>query len=411
MKKSKAIQTKASKKVIPLQKPSSSEFIYFDHHATTPCDTRVFEKMAPYFCTQFGNPASAHQLGRQSAEAVEYARSQVAGLLSAHASEIIFTSGATESINWVLKTVMDCGSQGNFGLVTAPTEHKATLESCHDLESRAKAKIHFLSVDDCGRIDLTELEKILHQGSTARDPRDRIVLVSLMGANNEIGTIHSIAEVSKLTRKYGVLLHVDGAQWVGKCPVNVKETPIDFISISAHKIYGPKGMGALYVSEAAKCRFKAMLHGGSQECSLRAGSLAVPLIVGLGEAADLCRSELIDKTTAVATIRDYMQGELQHYCDVRINGDLKARLDGNLSVEFRGIEMECLKVRLKNVAFSSTSACSSSSVAPSYVLKAIGRTDQEALSTLRFGLGRTSTREQVDAVVAQIRSAYEMFAA
>jgi len=366
--------------------------IYMDNHATTPVDPRVLEAMLPYFKKDFGNAASrSHAFGWKAEEAVERAREQVAAFIGAKSpKEIVWTSGATEATNLAIKGVAEYLKEKGNHLITQKTEHKATLDSCKRLE-RMGYEVTWLEVDREGRIDLAALEKAL---------TPRTVLVSIMLANNEVGTIQPVREIGKLCRARGVLFHCDAVQGAGKVPFDVNLDFVDLASLSAHKIYGPKGVGALYVRrEKPRVRLLPQIDGGGHEHGMRSGTLNVPGIVGFGRAAELCRTELAVEEPRTAALRDRLERSLFAGLDrLHLNGSRAHRVPGNLNVSFSYVEGEALMMALKDVAVSSGSACTSASLEPSYVLRAMGVGDDLAHSSIRFGLGRFNTDEEVDYV-------------
>lgn len=365
--------------------------IYLDNHATTRVDPRVFEAMRPWFCENFGNASSkSHAFGWVAEAAVEKARRQVASLLGAGEKEILFTSGATEANNLaLLGGLQACASRGNH-VVTVATEHKAVLDPL----KHASAQVSFLGVGADGRIDLGALENAL-QGQT--------VMVSVMLANNEIGVIQPISEIGRICRQRGILFHCDAAQGIGKLPFHVDEAQVDLVSLSAHKLYGPKGVGALYVRRKPRVDLSPVQFGGSQERGLRPGTLNVPGIVGLGEACALARSEMAVEAPRTQALRNrLLEGLWQNLDGLTVNGSLEYRLPGNLNVSFEGVEGEALMLSMRDIAVSAGSACASASLAPSHVLTALGLSDAQARSALRFGIGRFNTEEEIDYVVAQV---------
>lgn len=369
--------------------------IFLDNHATTRTDPRVVEAMLPYFTEQYGNAASRHHVfGWKAEEAVERAREQLAQVLGAEPREIVFTSGATESDNLALKgaAAMYRG-QGNH-IITVATEHHAVLDPCKRLES-AGFRVTVLPVDRHGRITVEQLAGALTKET---------ILVSVMAANNEIGTLHPLREIGMLCKERGVLFHTDAAQAVGKIPLNVEEMGIDLLSMSAHKMYGPKGVGALYVRRRSpRVRLEPLFDGGGHERGLRSGTLPVPLIVGFGLACELCARERAEEAARLARLserlREGIQGRLE---GVTLNGHAIERLPGNVNLSFEWVEGEALLMSLKHIAVSSGSACTSASVEPSYVLRALGIGDDLARGSLRFGLGRFTTQEEVDFVSEEV---------
>jgi cysteine desulfurase len=366
--------------------------IYMDYHATTPVDPRVLEAMIPYFTTTFGNAASrSHAFGWEAEEAVTKARQQVADLVGAEkAKEIVFTSGATESDNLALKGVANFyKSKGNH-IITTKIEHKAILDTCKRLEKEG-FEVTYLSVDKTGVVDVAALEAAI---------TDKTILVSVMLANNEIGTIQPIKEIGAITRKRGVLFHVDAVQGIGKTPFHVGEFNVDLASLSAHKIYGPKGVGALYVRrQRPRVRLTAEVDGGGHEFGMRSGTLNVPAIVGFGAACEILKNEWREEADRTRKLRDRLLHKITaRVPETTINGSMERRLPNNLNISFNFVEGEALLMALKTVALSSGSACTSASLEPSYVLHAMGITDDAAHSSLRFGLGRFTTEEEVDYV-------------
>lgn len=368
--------------------------IYLDNHATTQLDPRVLEAMLPYFTRHFGNPASAtHAYGWTAKEAVAQARAQVAALIGAVPQEIIFTSGATEAINLALKGVAEFHRHRGNHLITCATEHKAVLDCCRRLEGQG-FRVTVLPVDRWGWIDLEQLAAAI----TAQT-----ILISVMAANNEIGTIQPLQEIGTLARKRGVLWHCDAAQAVGKIPLGVEKLGVDLLSISGHKLYGPKGVGALYVCRRPRVRLLSQLDGGGQERGLRAGTLNVPGIVGLGMACELARQELGAEAQRLIALRQQLwQGIALSLKGVELNGHPTARLPGNLHLSFAGVDGAELLLALPDLAVSSGSACTSGSPEPSHVLKAIG---QQAPASLRFGLGRFNSREEIATAAARVVAA------
>jgi cysteine desulfurase len=378
--------------------------IYMDYHATTPVDRRVLEAMLPYFSEQFGNAASkSHAFGWHAEEAVEAAREEVAKLIGASAKEIVWTSGATESDNLAVKGVAQFYQSKGKHLVTCKTEHKAVLDSMHALE-RQGFEVTFLDVEKDGRLDPARLQAALRKDTT---------LVSIMHANNETGVLHPIEEIGRITRAAGVLFHCDAVQGIGKVPFDVERANVDLASISAHKMYGPKGMGALYVRRKPRVRLTAQMDGGGHERGFRSGTLNVPGIVGMGKAAELARLEGAAEAERVLALRERLRKGLQAGLDLlTLNGSLAHRVPGNLNVSFAYVEGEALMMAIKDVAVSSGSACTSASLEPSYVLRAMGLSEDLAHSSIRFGLGRFTTEEEVDhvvrLVVAKVKKLREM---
>ena len=369
--------------------------IYFDNHATTKVDPRVVQSMLPYFTEHYGNAASRnHAYGWSAEEAVEKARKQIASLIGATAKEIIFTSGATESNNLALKGVAEMYAEKGNHIITAATEHKAILDSTKHLEKQG-CRITYLPVMADGRIDLEMLREAI---------TDKTILVSIMYANNEIGVVQPIKEISRICKERGVLFHTDAVQAVGKIPVNVMEDGIDLMSITAHKIYGPKGVGALYVRrKGPRVQLAAQMDGGGHERGMRSGTLNVPSIAGLGEACELCQKELTAEMKRLGFLRDKLKNKIMSELDeVYVNGSLEHRLPGNLNISFAYVEGESLLMGINDIAVSSGSACTSATLEPSYVLKALGAGDDLAHSSIRFGLGSFNTEEEVDYVAGRV---------
>jgi cysteine desulfurase len=369
--------------------------IYMDYHATTPMDPRVFEAMKPYFLQTFGNAASRnHSFGWEAEEAVEKSRKQIASLIGATAKEIVFTSGATESNNLALKGVAEMYAEKGNHIITAATEHKAILDTCKRLEKHG-VRVTYLPVQTNGLVDLEQLQAAI---------TDKTILISIMYANNEIGVIQPIAELGKIAKSRGVLLHTDATQAVGKVPVNVIKDNVDLMSLSGHKMYGPKGVGALYVRrKSPRVQITAQMDGGGHERGMRSGTLNVPGIVGLGEACALCQAEMPEESKRMAFLRDKLMHKLQSELDeTYINGTMEHRLPNNLNISFAYVEGESLLMGINDIAVSSGSACTSATLEPSYVLKALGAGDDLAHSSIRFGLGRFNTEEEVDYVAAKV---------
>ena len=369
--------------------------IYLDNNATTPMDPRVLEAMTPYFLEHFGNAASRnHPFGWEAEEAVDYAREQVAKLIGADPKEIIFTSGATEADNLAIKGVYEMyASKGNH-IITATTEHKAVLDTCKHIE-KLGGEVTYLKVKADGLIDLKELEAAI---------RPTTILIAIMYANNEIGTIQPIREISAIAKKHGVLLFTDAVQAVGKIPVDVNKDGIDLMAFTAHKMYGPKGVGALYVRRKnPRVKVTAQMDGGGHERGMRSGTLNVPGIVGFGKACEICMQEMEEDTKRISKLRDKLETELMKLEETYINGSTEHRLPHVTNISFKHVEGEGLLMGFnKNIALSSGSACTSASLEPSYVLKALGLGDDLAHSSLRFGLGRFTTEEQIDYTVKAI---------
>jgi cysteine desulfurase len=369
--------------------------IYMDNHATTPVDPRVLNAMMPYFTNVFGNAASRnHEFGWQAEAAVDKARKQIADLIGATEKEVVFTSGATESNNLAIKGVAEMYAEKGNHIITAATEHKAVLDTCKRLEKEG-IRVTYLPVQTNGLVDLNQLEAAI---------TDKTILISVMYANNEIGVLQPIAEIGKLAKSKGVLLHTDATQAVGKVPVNVIKDNIDLASLSGHKMYGPKGVGALYVRrKGPRVQVTAQMDGGGHERGMRSGTLNVPGIVGLGEACALCRAEMTEESKRLAFLRDKLRGLLEKELDeVYINGTMEHRLPNNLNISFAYVEGESLLMGINDIAVSSGSACTSATLEPSYVLKALGAGDDLAHSSIRFGLGRFNTEEEVDYVAAKV---------
>jgi cysteine desulfurase len=368
--------------------------IYLDYHATTPVDPRVVEAMLPFFTETFGNAASRnHKFGWAAAQAVENARKQVAKLINASAKEIVFTSGATESDNLALKGVARHGEQGAH-IVTMATEHKAVLDSARQLEQEG-FHVTYARVRPDGLVDLDALERAV----TAKT-----VLVSIMAANNEIGVLQPLAEIGRMCREHGVLFHTDAAQAAGKIPLDVEAMQIDLLSIAGHKMYAPKGVGALYVRRrGTPVEVAPLFDGGGHEGGVRSGTLNVPGIVALGKACEICREVMPEESQRLATLRDRLKDGLRAALDgIHINGSMEHRLPNNLSVSFPGIELEPLMMALNDIALSSGSACTSAIPEPSYVLKALGVAAEIAEAPLRFGLGRFTTEEEIDYCIGRV---------
>jgi cysteine desulfurase len=389
------LQTQKISEVAGRNRPATP--IYLDYQATTPTDPRVVEAMLPFFTQKFGNPHSRnHSFGWESEEAVEKARAQVASIINADPREVIFTSGATESNNLALKGVMHFHKGRKNHLITCVTEHKCVLDSARHLEMEG-IEVTYLPVRPNGIVDLAELEKAI---------TPKTALVSIMAANNEIGVVQPLAEIGALCRSKGVYFHTDAAQAVGKIPMDVEAMKIDLMSISGHKIYGPKGIGALYVRRKPRVRLEAMIHGGGQERGMRSGTLPTPLCVGLGEACAVAEKEMPEEAKRLEALRDRLhRGITERLPEVYLNGDLEHRLPGNLNLSFAYVEGEGLMMGIKDLAVSSGSACTSASLEPSYVLRALGVNEELAHTSIRFGLGRFTTAEEVDWAVEHVVSA------
>lgn len=362
--------------------------VYLDNNATTPVDPRVFDTMKPYFTEIFGNAASkSHSFGWQAEEAVDYAREQVAALIGANSKEIIFTSGATESNNLALKGVFEMYAAKGNHIITVSTEHKAVLDACKHLE-KLGAEITYLPVNEEGLISVQQIEQAL---------KPTTILVSVMWANNELGTIQPIKEIASLCKEKGVLFHTDATQAVGKIPVDIEENHIDLLSFTAHKMYGPKGVGALYVRRKnPRVKVTAQMDGGGHERGMRSGTLNVPGIVGFGKACELCRLEMHDDAKRLSTLRDKLENTLLQLEESYVNGSKIHRLPHTSNISFKFVEGEGLMMGIKDIAVSSGSACTSASLEPSYVLKNLGLDDELAHSSLRFGLSRFTTEEEID---------------
>ena len=369
--------------------------IYLDNNATTPCDPRVLDAMLPYFTEKFGNAASRnHPFGWAAEEAVDYAREQVAKLINADPKEIIFTSGATESDNLALKGVYEMYlSKGNH-IITCTTEHKAVLDTCKHIE-KIGGQVTYLSVKEDGLIDLADLEKAI---------TDKTILIAIMYGNNEIGVLQPIREISQIARKHGVLFFTDATQAVGKVPVDVQADGIDLMAFSGHKMYGPKGIGALYVRRKnPRVKVTAQMDGGGHERGMRSGTMNVPGIVGLGKACEIAMNEMEAEAKRLSTLRDKLENALLQLEESYVNGNRDHRLPHVCNISFKYVEGEGLMMGFnKNIAVSSGSACTSASLEPSYVLKALGLGDDLAHSSLRFGLGRFTTEEQIDYTINAI---------
>ena len=368
--------------------------IYLDYQATTPMDPRVLEAMMPYFTHKFGNPHSrSHAYGWEAEEGVEKARGQIAKLIGADEKEVIFTSGATESNNLAIKGVAEFYKDRRNHIVTTVTEHKCVLDTCRHLEQQG-FKVTYLPVQKNGLVDLAELRAAV---------TDKTVVVSIMAVNNEIGVIQPLAEIGKICREKGAFFHTDAAQAVGKIPLDVEAMNIDLMSISGHKIYGPKGIGALYVRRRPRVRLVAMINGGGQERGFRSGTLPTPLCVGLGEAAEICMKEMDAEAKRLKKLQERMLKGLQSkLTDIVVNGDLDQRIPGNLNISFAYVEGESLMMGIKGLSVSSGSACTSASLEPSYVLRALGVEEDMAHTSLRIGLGRFTTEQEVDVAVDEL---------
>ena len=364
--------------------------IYMDYSATTPTDPRVAQKMIPYITEHFGNPASrSHPYGWEAEEAVEEARAQVAALVNADPREIVFTSGATESNNLALKGIAEFYQDRGKHIITVKTEHKAILDTARELE-RKGFEVTYLDVLENGLIDLDVLKAAI---------RPDTILVSVMMVNNEIGVIQDVEAIGELCRDKGVFFHVDAAQATGKVAIDLQKLKVDLMSFSAHKTYGPKGVGALYVRRKPRVRLEAQMHGGGHERGMRSGTLATHQIVGMGEAFRIAKEEMDEESARIKALRDRLWAGLSTMEEVHINGDMTQRVPHNLNVSFNFVEGESLMMAIKDVAVSSGSACNSASLEPSYVLRALGRSDELAHSSIRFSVGRFTTEAEIDAVV------------
>ncbi len=369
--------------------------IYMDNHATTPVDPRVLEEMTPYFMDTFGNAASRnHSFGWRAEEAVDQARAQVAALINADPKEIIFTSGATESDNLALKGVAELYKEKGNHIITSKIEHKAILDSAKSLQ-RQGFEVDFLEPDEYGRTTLEEVEEHI---------TDKTILISIMLANNEIGTVNPVAEIGALAKERGILFHTDAVQGVGKIPVDVQAMNIDILSLSAHKLYGPKGVGAIYVRrKKPRVRLAPIIDGGGHERGMRSGTLNVTGIVGLGKACEICMEEMSEEAERLIQLRDKLHNKITEQLDeVHLNGHPTERLPHSLNLSFAYVEGESMLMGLNEIAISSGSACTSATLEPSYVLKGIGRGDELAHSSLRFGLGRFNTEEEVDYTIGRV---------
>jgi len=370
--------------------------IFMDNHSTTPMDPRVLEAMLPYFVEKFGNAASRnHAFGWEAEEAVESARKQIARLIHADSKEIVFTSGATESDNLAIKGVVEMYHEKGDHIITSATEHRAVLDTCKALESKRGVKVTYVPVDKAGMVNPEDVRNAI---------TDKTILITIMMANNEIGTINPIKDIGKIAKEKGVLFHCDATQGVGKIPVDVQDMGIDLMSFSAHKLYGPKGIGALYVrKKAPRVRIAAQMDGGGHERGMRSGTLPVPLIVGFGKAIELCEQEMPTESTRLAALRDRLQSAITSKMEeVYLNGHPTQRLPNNLNLSFAYVEGESLLMGLKEIALSSGSACTSATLEPSYVLRALGVGSDLAHSSIRFGLGRFTTEEEVDYTAKRI---------
>ena len=372
--------------------------IYMDYSSTTPVDPRVAAKMIPFLTEHFGNPASrSHAYGWESEAAVEEAREQVADLVNCDAKEIVWTSGATESINLAVKGAAQFYKEKGRHLITVKTEHKATLDTTRELE-RHGFEVTYLDVMENGLIDMNVFKAAL---------RPDTILVSIMMVNNEIGVIQPIKEIGEITRAKGIILHVDAAQATGKVVIDLADLKVDLMSFSAHKTYGPKGMGALFVRKKPRIRLVAQIHGGGHERGFRSGTLATHQIVGLGEAFRLAKLEMATENERIRMLRDRLYNGLKDIPEVFINGDMEQRVPHNLNISFNYVEGESLIMGVKEVAVSSGSACTSASLEPSYVLRALGRSDELAHSSIRMTVGRFTTEQDVDSTIATMKRTVE----
>ena len=372
--------------------------IYMDYAATTPVDPRVADKMIKFLTPdgEFGNPASrSHAFGWHAEEAVETARQHIADLVNANSKEIIFTSGATESDNLAIKGAAHFYSKKGKHIITSKTEHKAVLDTCRQLE-REGFEVTYLDPEPTGLIDLNKLKDAM---------RDDTILVSIMHVNNEIGIIQDIAAIGEITREKGIIFHVDAAQSAGKVPIDLENTKVDLMSFSGHKIYGPKGIGALYVRRKPRIRLEAQMHGGGHERGMRSGTLATHQIVGMGEAFRIAKEQMAEDNQRITKLRDKLYNSLKDIEEVYLNGDIEHQVPNILNVSFNFVEGESLIMALKGIAVSSGSACTSASLEPSYVLRALGRNDELAHSSIRFSIGRFTTEEDIDYAIDLVHKA------
>ena len=369
--------------------------IYMDYSATTPIDPRVADKMIPYITEHFGNPASrSHPYGWEAEDAVETARSHVAALVNADPREIVFTSGATESDNLAIKGVAQFYQDKGKHIITVKTEHKAVLDTCRELE-RQGFEVTYLDVMENGLLDLAAFKAAI---------RPDTILASVMHVNNEIGVIQDIATIGEICREKGVIFHVDAAQSTGKVEIDLSKLKVDLMSFSAHKTYGPKGIGALYVRRKPRIRLEAQMHGGGHERGMRSGTLATHQIAGMGEAFRIAKEDMASDNVRIAALRDRLWAGFQDMEEVHLNGDMVQRIPHNLNVSFNFVEGESLMMAIKDVAVSSGSACTSASLEPSYVLRALGRSDELAHSSIRFTVGRFTTEAEIDTVIALMQA-------
>ncbi|GJL51132.1 IscS subfamily cysteine desulfurase [Candidatus Nitrospira salsa] len=363
--------------------------IYLDNHSTTPCDPRVVEEMLPYFTEKFGNSASRnHSFGWESEAGVDKARKQIAKLIHADPKEIVFTSGATESDNLALKGVVEMYREKGDHIITSSTEHRAVIDTAKALEKKG-VKVTYLDVGKDGMVNPEDVRNAI---------TDKTILISIMLANNEIGTINPIREIGKIAKEKGIIFHCDATQGVGKIPVDVQDLGVDLMAFTSHKIYGPKGIGALYVRrKGPRVRLEPMIHGGGHERGMRSGTLPVPLVVGFGKACELCEQEMASEAERLIKLRDRLEeGITKELEEVYLNGHRTERLPGNLNLSFAYVEGEALLMGVKEIALSSGSACTSATLEPSYVLRALGVGSDLAHSSIRFGLGRFNTAEEVE---------------
>jgi cysteine desulfurase len=370
--------------------------VYMDNHATTRVDSRVLDAMLPYFTEKFGNAASRnHSFGWEAEEAVSHSRNQIAALIGAKPKEIIFTSGATESDNLAIKGVVEFYKDKGNHIISCVTEHKAVLDSCRALERAGRATVTYLPVDKYGMVDPDAVRRAI---------TDKTVLITIMWANNEIGTIHPIAEIGRIAKEKGIIFHCDAVQAIGKVPVDFEKAGVDLASITAHKIYGPKGIGAIYVrSKGPRVRLTPQMDGGGHERGMRSGTLNVPGIVGLGAACEIAGMEMPEEARRLIELRSQLQaGLFERLDEIYVNGHPTERLPGNLNVSFAYVEGESLLMGINDIAVSSGSACTSATLEPSYVIRALGIDDELAHSSIRFGLGRFNTLEEVDYVTDRV---------
>ncbi len=389
------VQTDAQTRTQPTNGHGVTLPIYMDNHATTPVDPRVLEEMLPYFTNKFGNAASRnHSFGWAGEEAIETARERIAKLIGATPKEIIFTSGATESDNLAIKGVAEMYREKGNHIITAVTEHKAVLDTCKRLE-KSGFRVTYLPVQKDGLVDLDDLKRAMDE---------KTILVTIMAANNEIGVVQPIAEIGKLCHEKGVIFHTDATQYVGKVPMDVIKQNLDLVSISGHKMYGPKGVGALYVRRKnPRVQLSPLIDGGGHERGMRSGTLNVPGIAGLGKACAICSEEMPQESCRMAGLRNRLRDKIMSSLDeVYINGSIEHRLPNNLNISFAYVEGESLLMGINDIAVSSGSACTSATLEPSYVLKALGTGDDLAHSSIRFGLGRFNTEAEVDYVAARV---------